>query len=381
MRAGALDSDRPDRGELRQRVFELLKRYGSAANSFQILQSQFEYWFHDDDACVGYIDTGRAWVAAGTPIAAENRLLGVARAFASRSQTHGRRCLFFGTESNFAGSSGFQSALVGHQPAFHTDDWPIQAGSSRALRRQLRRAHAKGIQIERLDLSMTEGQSFERVKREIELLVDRWLSTKRLPPLGFLSQVQPFTFSAERRYFLARHRGTLVGAAVLAPIYARGGWLVEYLLRAPGAPNGTVESLVDAAVRDARCCGDQFVTLGLTPLTGNVTGCLRAARRVGSCFYDFIGLERFRSRLLPSTWSPVYIVFPQKVGMALASYDLLVAFARGTLSQFGIRTLSRFGSRANLPSMRRQGTGMKGRPPGTFPEIGAGAGTQTLAVR
>jgi len=51
------------------RVLALLKRYGWNATSFQILEPGFRYWFLGDEACVGYVDTGRAWVAA-PPVAA-----------------------------------------------------------------------------------------------------------------------------------------------------------------------------------------------------------------------------------------------------------------------------------------------------------------------
>ena len=46
------------------RVLTLLERYGWNATSFQILEPGFRYWFDGDDACVGYVDTGRAWVAS-----------------------------------------------------------------------------------------------------------------------------------------------------------------------------------------------------------------------------------------------------------------------------------------------------------------------------
>jgi len=57
----------------RVRVLRLLKRHGWNATSFQILEPGFRYWFYGDDTCVGYVDTGRAWVAAGSPVAPPER--------------------------------------------------------------------------------------------------------------------------------------------------------------------------------------------------------------------------------------------------------------------------------------------------------------------
>ncbi|HVV49316.1 MAG TPA: hypothetical protein VHO06_06645, partial [Polyangia bacterium] len=67
----------------RQRALALLRRHGWNATSFQILEPGFSYWFDADEACVAYLDTGRAWVAAGAPIAEPRRAPAVALAFAA----------------------------------------------------------------------------------------------------------------------------------------------------------------------------------------------------------------------------------------------------------------------------------------------------------
>jgi lysylphosphatidylglycerol synthetase-like protein (DUF2156 family) len=60
--------------ESRARLLELLKRYGWNATGFQAVEPEFSYWFDPQgDAAVAYLDTGRAWVVAGAPIAAIER--------------------------------------------------------------------------------------------------------------------------------------------------------------------------------------------------------------------------------------------------------------------------------------------------------------------
>ena len=61
----------------RGRVLTLLKRFGWNSTSFQVLEPGFHYWFDGDDACVCYVDTGRAWVVAGPPITAFDRVADV----------------------------------------------------------------------------------------------------------------------------------------------------------------------------------------------------------------------------------------------------------------------------------------------------------------
>ena len=69
-------------------VLELVRRFGSGVTSFQVLEPGYRYFFPDSEACVAYIDTGRAWVAAGAPLAAEARFAGYRR---HSSTPRGRR--------------------------------------------------------------------------------------------------------------------------------------------------------------------------------------------------------------------------------------------------------------------------------------------------
>jgi phosphatidylglycerol lysyltransferase len=65
----------------RARVLSLVRRFGWNATSFQVLEPGYRYFFSDGDACVAYVDTGRAWVAAGAPLADDARFADVSAAF------------------------------------------------------------------------------------------------------------------------------------------------------------------------------------------------------------------------------------------------------------------------------------------------------------
>ena len=322
----------------RRRVLELLRHFGWNAMSFQILQSQFSFWFSGNHACVAYVDTGRAWVAAGSPVAAADRLEEVARDFVRDARRNRRRVVFFGTESRFARHNGFRSTFIGRQSIFDAGDWSSLMETRPRLREQLRRAQTKGLQVE----SLVPGAiaRFETQTRlDIESLIASWLADKPMPQMGFLSGVQPFTFAKERWYFIARQADRCVGFASMVPVYERDGWLLETLARVPDAPNGTIETLIDVAVREGNKTG--FVSLGLTPLTGEIGFWLNLAKILGSPLYNFVGLERFRSKFQPSKSSPIYLTYPAVQSAPLAIYDSLVAFARGSLLRFGMQVLLR----------------------------------------
>lgn len=330
----------PDPSDPRLRVLALLKRWGWNVTSFQVLGAGFSYWFFGTDAVVAYVDTGRAWVAAGSPIAPENELVPVARAFAEQARKNGRRVAFFATERRFVDQGGFEALLIGEQPSWHPEAWAATVDDVRSLRKQLRRARAHGVAIRRFD-EREAGSANDDVRSEIEALITRWLDTKPMQPMGFLVRVAPFAFAEERRLFVARCGDRLVGFASVVPVYARNGWFVENLVRAPDAPNGTTELLVDSVMRDAAAMQSQYVTLGLAPLAGTVPAPLRWLRTYVSGLYDFAGVHSFKAKLRPREWASIHLSYPPEQTSHAALYDSLAAFARGGLLRYGLETLLR----------------------------------------
>jgi len=146
-----------------------------------------------------------------------------------------------------------------------------------------------------------------------------WLSTKGLPPLHFL--VEPDTLSRlhNRRVFVAEREGEVVGFVVLSPVSTRRGWLFEQFVHGRGAPNGTVELMVDAAMRALADDEYEYATLGLAPLSRRAQVkshqnplwlriVLAWVRVHGRRFYNFDGLDAFKAKLQPARWEPVFAI-------------------------------------------------------------------------
>jgi phosphatidylglycerol lysyltransferase len=179
------------------------------------------------------------------------------------------------------------------------------------------------------------------VRVAAERLVRRWLLSRKMAPMGFLVDVQPFDFPEERRYFVAEREGRVLGFLAAVPVYGRGGWFFEDFLRDPDAPNGTAELLIDAGMRRAAEDGSGYVTLGLAPLAGRVPGWLAGVRALSAPLYDFAGLHAFKAKLGPDQWDPIHLAWPPGRYMWRALVDALAAFARGSLVGFGLKTLFR----------------------------------------
>jgi phosphatidylglycerol lysyltransferase len=325
----------------RDRARDLLRRHGWNATSFQILEPGFSYWFDGDDACVAYLDTGSAWVAAGAPIAPPQRAKETALRFAAAAAAARRRACFFGTEDRFVAAVPFAAMRIGEQPVWDPCDWDRILSGARSLREQIRRARAKAVVVRPFDARLLADPRGEP-RASVERLIARWEAARPMPPMGFLVQLHLHTELEERRFFAATARdGALIGFLSMVPVFTRKGWFVEDLIRAPEAPNGTAELLIDAAMRAAAAEGSRYLTLGLAPLAGPIGPWLRVARRTGLPLYDFHGVHAFKAKLRPQLWSPVFLSYPRgQLGIATV-YDALAAFARGGLLRFGLQTLLR----------------------------------------
>lgn len=323
----------------RERVLDLVRRHGWNATAFQTLEPGYAYHFASTEACVAYVDTGGAWVAAGAPIAAHAALDEAVRSFAAAARRAGRRYCFFGAEARLLGASSALDGLrVGEQAVWDPQAWHATLRARRSLREQLRRARAKGVVVREARLDELEGGP---TRAAIERIASRWLDTRAMAPMGFLVRLDPFTFPAERRCFVAEVEGKLVAFAGVIPVPARAGWFVEDIVRDPDAPNGTAEALVDAVMRwaEARAC--EWITLGLAPLSGDVAPPLRIARARGKRLYDFEGVRAYKAKLSPRDWSPIFLAYPRGQGAVVSTVDALRAFTQGGFLRFGARSFFR----------------------------------------
>jgi phosphatidylglycerol lysyltransferase len=342
------------------RVLTALKAWGHHPTSFQILEAGNLYWFDPEvpapGAVVAYRQVGRYRVAAGVPIAPPEATGSVAARFIQEGSAAGLETLFFSADQAFVdavsaidGAPPLDSVTIGEQPEWNPAHYTTEGPERASLRAQLHRARNKGVRVRAVsddEVAHTPG----RVRAEIESVLQRWMASRRMSAMAFLVDLQPFHQASERRYYIAEHEGRAVGFLSAIPVYQRRGWFFEDVLRVPEAPNGTVELLIDAAMRDAATRGDRFVTLGLSPLSevDISPGPHRRLRRgLRWCherldgLYSFQGVRDFKARFKPDRWHEQLLVSsPKPLGLG-AIHAVLRAFADGGLFAFGLDTVRR----------------------------------------
>ena len=255
-----------------------------------------------------------AWVSCGEPTSPDPANT------ARQVEAQGGRICWFAVGERFAAdlcSDGSHSTiLVGSQPVWRPTRWAAMVERHSSLRSQLRRVRNRGVTVH-------ETRSVVGLQE----CLDSWLQRHALPPLRFLAAPTDLHDTDGRRVFVARFGGAVVGFLVAAPIPAARGWLVEQIARRPEAPNGTSELLIDLAMRSFAADGSHEATLGLSPLSelgapgrgfgpGAVGFALRMMRAHGRRLYSFEGVERFKAKLWPDEWRPVFAVVPGRWTLA-----------------------------------------------------------------
>ena len=318
------------------RARELVLKFGWNSTCFQIVNPGIEYWFGEDgESVVGYVTSGRSRVVAGAPVCRKEILPQVIAAFGSDAASSNLKVCYFGAETRLEtalrNSPDHSSVLLGAQPVWNPSHWADIIGRHRSLRAQLNRARNKGVLIHEWPASEAHGS--ERLRECLRL----WLDSKGLPPLHFVVESDTLERLENRRIFVAEQGSTVVAFLVLSPIPERNGWLTEQFPHHPLAPNGTVELMMDVAIRSLAKDGFEYVTLGMSPLSKRASIApfdnplwlkivLAWMRKHGQRFYNFDGLDAFKTKLRPERWEPVFAISNEREFSRSTLYSIALAF-------------------------------------------------------
>lgn len=145
----------------------------------------------------------------------------------------------------------------------------------------------------------------------------------------------------DRLLIVAERNAQPLGFVVVSPVAARNGWLVEQIVRGRGAPNGTAELMIDAAMREISRRGATYATLGLCPLSSHsqfeqnrmppwLRLALRLTRAHGKRFYNFAGLDAFKNKFAPEEWEEIVALADAKAFPPKTLWAIAAAFSNGS---------------------------------------------------
>ena len=337
--------------ERRDPARALALRHGWNASAYAAAASDVDRWFAPgEEAVVPFVRHAGVRVVAGAPIAPASDTAAVADAFERDARRQGDGVCWFGADERlariFAHRPDHDVVLLGAQPVWDPRDWRETVREHRSVRSQLARARNKGVRVEHWP------EPTARQLTHLGHLQAAWLARKGLPRLHFLTDPDTLRFLDERRLLVASREGEVVGFLVASPVAARGGWLVEQIVRSASAPNGTAELLIDAVVERAASEGCSYLTLGPVPLARHgsfphgrpppwLRPVLRLARVHGRRFYNFEGLEYFKAKLVPLRWDPYYAISTERTFSPRSLWAVAGAFSGGAPLRLVARALAR----------------------------------------
>jgi phosphatidylglycerol lysyltransferase len=338
---------------------DLVMKYGHNATAYQILNPGIEYWFSiAADAVVGYVRRGAWLLVAGEPVCSPAELPGAIHDFEAFARgKHRHVCYVCAAEPMrrlLAHTGQHSSITMGAQPVWNPAEW-LRVRSQRSVRLQLNRALNKHVEIE------ASAPAAAAQHPEIRRTLTEWLRSRRLPPMHFLVEPEVLAGVVDDRILLvARVRQRIVAFLVASPVAARNGFLIEELARSSQAPNGTSELLIDAAMERFAEAGSTWATMGLVALARGtigdnplwLRGLMRIARAHANRFYNFRGLERFRTKMHPAAWEKLYAISNERQFSPQALYAMGGAFSGIPPAQaIGLAILK--GAREELRTMVR----------------------------
>ncbi|MBS1796948.1 MAG: DUF2156 domain-containing protein [Acidobacteria bacterium] len=308
----------PERNALLETTRRLVLTYGWNTTSYQILNPGIRRWFSAaGDAVVGYRSAAGVRVVAGAPVCAPARLPEIVEEFEIDARRRRERVCYFAAESRlesvYKNTSPAAKILLGAQPVWQPRNWAGIVAGHKSLRAQINRARNKGVAVAEWPREKASENPL------LEDCLQKWLAAKGLPPLHFLVEPETLARLYDRRVFVAERAGAVVGFVVLSPVATRNGWLFEQFVHTPSAPNGTVELMIDAAMRELAAAGCDYATLGLSPLSVRagiepfdnpfwLDLLLAWLRKHAQRFYNFDGLDAFKAKLQPECWEPVFAI-------------------------------------------------------------------------
>lgn len=321
------------------RLLELVRRHGYEAQSFLSLYSGMKIWFADEpDAAVVYRQVGRVAVVAAAPLAAREHLSEITRRFLAYCDEEDLDCLMLPVGAAFAEiarARGMALLGIGESGYFKLPDWKPAGDRAKKVRAGVNQARKAGVRVERYEPAQREDA---QIRAEIESLCQAWINTREVDALGWLLELDPFSLSEHKRYFLARNAaGRLEGMLACSPIPARHGWYLEDLIRRPDAERGVSELLVVEAINHLAAEGAELATLATSPLAGIEPDVLappfkQLARALTmiyehlDVFYHFKALHRFKSKFAPSFVDPEYAaIYPPRIRLRMI-YAVIGAF-------------------------------------------------------
>jgi phosphatidylglycerol lysyltransferase len=259
---------------------------------------------------------GRSWISMGDPVGADDEKQELIWRFRELCDLHAGWPVFYEVQRqnlHFYLELGLTLLKIGEEARVKLDDFSLDGGDRKWMRKMLRRVESESCTFEIVDAAP--------IVDELRAISDSWLAEKKTREKGF-----SLGFFAER--YVSRCAVAVVKKddriVAFANLWEGAGeeLSVDLMRHLPDAPSGVMDYMFVSLILWSQQRGYAWFNLGMAPLSGlenrslgtlwNRVGSL--AYRFGENFYNFQGLRQYKEKFDPE-WEPMYLASPG--GLAL----------------------------------------------------------------
>jgi lysylphosphatidylglycerol synthetase-like protein (DUF2156 family) len=290
--------------EVARRLYRDRGRSGVAP--FALMRDKSHFWAAERDAFVAFgCRTGVA-LALGPPIGPDGAARRLDDEFRRACRRRGWRPAWYQvSEADAAALPGATRLPVGREALVDVDRFSLEGRAMANLRHQVTKACRLGVSVEVRDAAEVPGAA----RSAMRALAGALAARSALGEMAFSVGRTDDPAEVERTVAYAHvDGGALAGYATWLWLPAAGTVVLDEVKRAPFAPSGTVELLIERSLAAFRGRAG-MASLGLAPIAG--AGTALVARTLGVRSAS-AGLGAFKAKFRP-TWEPRYLVVERPV--------------------------------------------------------------------
>jgi phosphatidylglycerol lysyltransferase len=277
----------------RQRVRNVLAKYGSNRISHLAIHGTASYFWPDDDSCVAFTLVGRVALVLSDPIGPPESLQRYVARFVEYCERQDWIPAFYQVDSSPYRDLGLTLVPIGAEAVIPTSTFTLSGKDRANLRQHLHRCEREGVRI----TFMPGPRAWAQYADQMREVSGAWLDTRRSPELGFSLGTLNTVLDPDITAALAiAANGRLEAFVTWLPVPLRKSWTLDLMRRRPDSVSGVMETLIVRSIEEATRRSLAELSLGVAPRAitaegGHVVG--RAERAM------YWGLDRFqKSRTL-----------------------------------------------------------------------------------
>lgn len=354
--------------EERNKVINLVHRYGKSTISYFALSEEKSYFFSTSgNSVISYVLQGSTAVVAGDPIGPDEEMFDVLQQFIKFCSEQDWTIVFWQTRDAISilyQQAHFHLLKIGEDAVLNPQSFTLKGNAMANIRSSAKRAEKEGLCVIFYRGHVTNPDQLS----QMECISSDWLLFKGGNEMGFsMGRFDPHG-DPQQLYALAVDPDNRVHAFVsFVPIYGRLGWGLDLMRRAENCAPGTMELLLARSIEYMKTGGFEMVSLGLAPLSN--------ANKEDETFLgtslDFLterfgnpsknqSLFNFKKKFQP-TWESRYLVYSDTLSLPKIGWALYYAHQTDT------SLLKAF--RQSLAELQKNRLAQRAKSPGTLEAV------------